>query len=178
MQKSSGILGNRGEPASNASPKGEKHPSTTLKEVAIAEELEGTSVQSLARGSDSTQEPTQKTSGSLGNRGEPASKPSQQHGKPQKTNTKNVGFPREPEGTSVQSLAGGRGSTQKLNRKTSGFLGKRGEPASKPFHQHGKQQKTSAKNVGFPREPEGTSVQSPTHARKTSENKCKNRREF
>ena len=129
MEKSSGILGNRGEPASNAPPKGEKHPSTILKEVAIAKELEGTSVQSLARGSDSTQEPTQKTSGSLGNRGEPASKPSQQHGKPLKTNTKNVGFPREPEGTSVQTL-----------------------------HQHGKQQKTSAKNVGFPREPEGTSV--------------------
>ena len=127
------------------------------------------------------------------------------HGRHEKTNAKIVGNPREAGGTSVQrfakgreapinhpeelaiaaelegtgfqSLARGSGSIQEPTQKTSGFLGNRGEPASKPSHEHGKHQKTNAKNVGIPWEPEGTSVQSLTHAREASENECKNRRE-
>ena len=147
---------------------------TNTGNVGIPREPGGNPISKPRRFKGTNKEPSQRTSGFLGNRGEPASKPFHQHGKQQKTNAKNVGFPREPEGTSVQSLARGSDSTQEPTQKTSGSLGNRGEPASKPSHQHGKPQKTNTKNVGFPREPEGTSVQTPHQHGKQQKTSAKN----
>ena len=48
-----------------------KEGKTTPKSVGMSREPRGTSVQSLTRGKESNQEPTQKPSGFLGNRREP-----------------------------------------------------------------------------------------------------------